>query len=69
MVKQVAARLNHSVATVYVLIGTGKLGHHRCPGVRVSEEQLAAYLEETRRGGAAAVRRRPRPKLRHITLG
>src|SRR5438477_274590 len=46
-VSQVANRLNCSVSTVYTLIDTGQLGHHRCPGVRVSEEQLAAYLEGT----------------------
>jgi excisionase family DNA binding protein len=46
-VSQVANRLNCSVSTVYTLIETGQLGHHRCPGVRVSEEQLAAYLEGT----------------------
>jgi excisionase family DNA binding protein len=39
-VPQVAERLNCSVSTVYGLIESGRLGHHRCPGVRVSEEQL-----------------------------
>jgi len=46
-VSPVATRLNCSFSAVYVLIETGRLGHHRCPGIRVSEEQLAAYLDET----------------------
>ena len=39
-VTQVAERLNCSVSTIYGLITSGRLEHHRCPGVRVSEEQL-----------------------------
>jgi excisionase family DNA binding protein len=69
-VSEVAEKLNCSLATVYSLIDSGHLGHHRCPGVRVSEQQLAAFLEETKRG------RMPkpvkpngtRPRLRHIKL-
>lgn len=70
-VAQVAERLNCSVSTAYSLIESGKLGHHRCPGVRVSEEQLAAYLEKTKREReepAPAKRKPPRPQLRHVTL-
>ena len=46
---QVAERLNCSISTVYSLIESGRLGHHRCPGVRVSEEQLSEYLAATKR--------------------
>jgi excisionase family DNA binding protein len=70
-VAQVAERLNCSVSTAYGLIESGKLGHHRCPGVRVSEEQLAVYLEKTKREREEpnpAKKKPPRPKLRHITL-
>lgn len=48
-VSQVANRLNCSVSTVYSLIESGLLSHYRCPGVRVSEEQLLAYVESTKR--------------------
>lgn len=46
-VHQVAERLNYSVATVYNLIEPKRLAHYRCPGIRVSEEQLAEYLDPT----------------------
>lgn len=70
-VNQVAERLNCSVGTVYQLVETGKLAHYRCPGIRVSEEQLAEYLETCRRGPQPP---KPPPvefqfrKLRHIRL-
>ena len=70
-VAEVAVRLNCSVSTAYSLIENGKLGHHRCPGVRVSEEQLAAYLEETKREReepAPAKIKFPHAQLRHISL-
>ncbi len=70
-VGEVAERLSCSVSTVYGLIEIGKLGHHRCPAVRVSEDQLTAYLEETRQEHGPAIgatRKRPCPRLRHITL-
>jgi excisionase family DNA binding protein len=69
-VQQVASRLNCSAATVYALVESGRLGHHRCPGVRVSEEQLAAYLEATRRerGNSPVKTNPPRPRLKHITV-
>ena len=69
-VAQVAERLNCSVATVYSLIETGSLEHHRCPGVRVSEQQLAAYLEKTKRGRTPTAEKpkRVQPRLRHIKL-
>lgn len=46
-VKDVAARLSHSEQTVRNLIARGQLDCYRCPGVRVSEEQLATYLSKS----------------------
>lgn len=70
-VPEVAKRLSCSESTVYDLVESGKLGHHRCPGVRVSEEQLAEYLEETKRERRAPQPRKlqpHRPRLRHVKL-
>lgn len=70
-IRQVAERLNCSISTVYSLVETGKLGHHRCPGIRVSEEQLATFLERTKREQDMVLQSRPsnpRPHLKHITL-
>ncbi len=69
-VSEVAKRLNCSPSTVYSLLDTGQLGHHRCPGIRVSEKQLAGYLEQTKKGCVPRPQkiRKTRPKLKHITL-
>lgn len=71
-VAEVANRLNCCPKTVYKLIDTGALGHYRCPAIRISEKQLAAYLEHAKKdGGQPALERNrlPRPThLRHITL-
>ena len=70
-VRQVAERLNCSVSTVYSLVESGKLGHHRCPGIRISEEQLAAFLEMTKKDQEATSQPscvNPRPRLKHITI-
>jgi excisionase family DNA binding protein len=48
-VADVAKRLNCSASTVYALIESGRLAHHRCPGVRVSEEQLENFLQSSKR--------------------
>lgn len=45
-VKDVAVRLSHSEQTVRNLIARGLLECYRCPGVRISEEQLDAYLKK-----------------------
>ena len=70
-VQEVAQRLNCSISTVYHLIESGQLPHHRCPGVRVSEEQINAYLKASERG--PTTERTPvctgvRPRLSHIKL-
>ena len=70
-VSQVAERLNCSISTVYSLVESGKLGHHRCPGIRVSEGQLTAFLEGTKQEqGPVSLTRStgPRPRLKHITI-
>ena len=70
-VQEVAQRLNCSVSTVYSLIESGRLPHHRCPGVRVSEEQITAYLNNTKHEQLEPVSTKPklpRPHLKHIRL-
>ncbi len=64
-VKQVAQRLNVSLSAVYKAIRSGDLEHHRFgASIRVSEEQLAGFVEETR------VRTQPDPldvrEFRHL---
>ena len=49
-VREVAERLKVSVSKIYELVEKGKLAHHRIDGaIRVSEDQLADYLEKTKR--------------------
>jgi excisionase family DNA binding protein len=69
-VSEVATRLACAITTVYSLLEAGKLGHYRCPGIRVSEEQLAEYLRDSKRedGPIPQRRVRPRPRLKHIKL-
>jgi len=45
-VNEVATRLSHSPQTVRNLISRRLLDCYRCPGIRVSEEQLEAYLAQ-----------------------
>jgi excisionase family DNA binding protein len=71
-VKQVADRLNLSQSKVYELIEAGELPHHRFGGaIRVSEEQIAEYLEETkhdRHEREPRTQLRRRLPLRHLRL-
>lgn len=69
-VSQVAQRLNLSESKIYQLVEEGRLAHHRFDGaIRVSEEQIAAYLEETRQEPVTTQRRTEiRPRLKHIRL-
>lgn len=66
----VAQRLNNSISTIYALIESGELEHYRCPGIRVSEDQLDRYLQSSERGRRESrPARSPRPpKLNHIRL-
>lgn len=54
-VEDVARRLNVSDSFVYGAVSAGRLKRHRLGkgqgGIRVSEEQLAAFLRATERGG------------------
>ena len=71
-VKQVAERLGLSESKVYEMVERGELPHHRFGGaIRVSEEQVAEYLESTkreRRETAPPRIRRRRAGLRHLRL-
>lgn len=68
-ITQVAERLNCSVSTVYQLVESKRLPHYRCPGIRISEEQLTEYLESCQEEVAPQriVRRQPL-RLKHIRL-
>ena len=54
-VEEVAQRIAMSDSFVYGVIADGRLKHHRFGkgqgGIRVSEQQLAAFLADTERGG------------------
>ncbi len=67
---EVAKRLNLSVSKTYELIEGGELGHYRLGrSIRVSEFQIAAYLESTKREPAnqrAATGSHPR--LKHLSI-
>ena len=73
--RQLAERLNVSLSTVYSLVETGRIACHRIGvgrgAVRVSEEQLAEYLESTRRETREPTERRSvsrLPQLKHVRL-
>ena len=71
-VSDVAKRLSLSVSKVYELVDRKQLAHHKIGGaIRVSEQQLAEFLDQTRQERGATerpTRRLPRPRLRHLTL-
>jgi excisionase family DNA binding protein len=70
-VSDVAKRLSLSESKIRKMIDQRKLGFHRMDGaIRVSEEQIAEYLDETRqeRGSEPRKPRIPRPRLKHIRL-
>ena len=70
-VSDVANRLNCSIATVYQLVESKRLPHYRCPGIRVSEEQLTEFFETTKRVpkvGSQPIRQSSRVPLKHIKL-
>jgi excisionase family DNA binding protein len=70
-VKQAAARLEVSVATVYTLVAAGKLKHYRIGNgrgvVRIAEEHLAEFLERAE-PEAAPPAPAPRVRLKHLRL-
>lgn len=73
-VPDVVQRLNVSQSTVYALIESGRLPSHRVGcgrgAVRVSEDDLHAYLISCRTEQKITEPRRavPRVKLRHLRL-
>jgi excisionase family DNA binding protein len=71
-VDAVAERLSCARSTVYELISSGKLTGFRIGprngGIRVSEDDLLAYLQSCRVGAKEKPRRAPPPRLKHIKL-
>lgn len=71
-VRDVAERLRLSPSKVYELVAGRVLEHHKIGGaIRVSEAQLDALLETTKREREEPIpakRRPPRPRLRHLKL-
>ena len=70
-VKDVAEKLQIAAGTVYALIESGRLVAHRFGNgrgtIRVTEEDLNAYIESCRQGKSVEKRTR-RPCLKHITV-
>ncbi len=71
-VKDVADRLSLSPSKVYRLIENREIAHHRIGGaIRVTEEQIAEYLADTKRERKAVFPSGVRPrsvKLKHLHL-
>jgi excisionase family DNA binding protein len=69
-VKEVAGRLRLSVSQVYALCGAGKLPHHRFGNgrgaIRVSEEQLGAYIRGSEVGPEPPKAPRRPVRLKHL---
>lgn len=68
-VNEIAARLSHSPQTIRNLITRGLLDCYRCPGIRVSEEQLEAYLARSNQPASVnhSSRRKPTPQaIQHL---
>lgn len=71
-VKEAAELLRVSVSSLYAMVATGEIEHHRGRGlgIKISDEQIARYLEKTTRRESEPVERKsdPRPRLRHLRL-
>jgi len=77
-VKDVAERLNCSESLIYNLLASGALRHYRLGrsqgGIRVSEEQMQAYLLGREKGGESPLMSPPAlpasraPALKHLSL-
>jgi excisionase family DNA binding protein len=75
LVSEVAEQFRCSISTIYALIAQGRLGHFRIGvgsgGIRVSDEQLDAYLKSRENGGGQLglpAPMTPMPKLKHLSL-
>lgn len=71
-VPEIAERLRISVSSAYALIENGKLAHHRVGArngaIRVSEDDLAAFLATCRREPAERRKKAPPPTLHRPRL-
>jgi excisionase family DNA binding protein len=71
-VTEVAKQLSLSISKTYELVECGEIGCHRMGGaIRISEEQVAEYLESTKRERGSSRRsspRTPRPSLKNFSL-
>jgi excisionase family DNA binding protein len=71
-VKDVAARLQVSTATIYGLLASGKLRHYRIGNgrgvMRISEEHLAEYLRGAEPRPKQPIAPSPLPRLKHLHL-
>lgn len=71
-VSDVAKRLSLSVSKVYEIVEKRQISHHKIGGaIRISEEQVAEFLNETlqeRGTRERPTRRPPPPRLRHLTI-
>jgi excisionase family DNA binding protein len=73
-VAQAARLLGLSEASVYVLVGTARLGHHRVGNgrgrIRISRLDIAEYLSSTHRGPETQQPRRVTAalKLKHLRV-
>lgn len=69
-IADVAKRLDCSVANAYALIESGRLAHFRVGahrgGIRVSEDQLQAFLDSASEG--PDVSRPARSRLKHVRV-
>lgn len=67
--KKLAERLSLSLSMVYRLLTSGELECHRFGAAyRVSEEQLAEYLESTKHKTKDAVKRPAHRQVRRVNL-
>lgn len=71
-VKEVAQKLRVSAASIYSLIESGKMGCHRIGmgrgTIRVSEDDLSAFLLTCREATESTPKLPPKRKLRHLDL-
>ena len=71
-VQEVAKRLNCSVSTVYELVEAGKLAAYRIGlrrgSIRVTEEQIEAYLASCQSTPLEPKPSSPRIKLKHLRV-
>ena len=68
-VSEVSQRLRISNSKVYELVESGALPHYRIGGaIRVSEEQLSAYLEKCKREDAPRERKPRRRGLKFMRV-